>query len=438
MSFEDLVLKIISDHQGASRKTILDYCNNPPNTIDKAIGSLKRKGFIVSSLTRPVKYSLTKKGERYCKDKFKRPLRRMTFSHKEVLKKKDEFLESFKQEIRNQIILDEDLLEIVTVLPFCRGRCARNKMGLLAHFIGDYGRGKDMLHEVYRDVMDSRKIDCRGFFTEGREKLRELKNIVGSYPDILFVDEIGILHGNPRLAYQSYLDNKDFPVIFLGNPETSLDNFMNAKSFGHIIEKSTKTGRSVLDRVHLWVFWPPLSLEEKKKLSRVIFNRNHENLAAISNYLRFAFENCDPEWTTKAQDCLDTILDNAEKLLKDHKASVQGHENMISKYVIEKQGKGPEKWIDLSNHIEGARFQIALMSLSRALAMRDLRDKILADDVMKALKIKFNFLEKIYKGFWKNNLIDNLTKGIKKEDDKKPTKIRSPVNFTKDRSSVKT
>ena len=31
-----------------------------------------------------------------------------------------------------------------------------------------------------------------------------------------------------------------------------------------------------------------------------------------------------------------------------------------------------------------------------------------------------------------------VNKGIKKEDDKKPTKIRSPVNFTKDRSSVKT
>jgi len=414
---EDFILRLIYDHERIKRDDILARCESSQNVIDVILTRLRAKKLIESSTKRPVHYFLTEKGKKYCRDKIRNTQKIISLSEKEIFDQKDEILKSFKREIRNQIILPDDLVDLLVTIPFCRGSYGRNKLGISTYFMGDCGRGKDMLHEVYRDLMDSEKVDCRGFFTDGKEKLKELKNIVGSYPDILFVDEIGILHGNPRLAYQSYLDNKDFPVIFLGNPETTMEEIKNASSFEHIVEKSMKSGKAILDRIHLWVYWPPLTLQEKTELPKIIFNTKHENLGAIASYIQYAFENCDPVWTTEAQEYFSTILDNAEDLLSG-KRKYRGKYQKPDHYIVRaKQGSATkledkEKWINLNYHIKGARFTISIMSLSRALAMQDLRDEILGKDVLGAIEIKFNFLKKLYGS---ERLIRDLTSGIEKK-----------------------
>ena len=413
MSLEDFVLRIIGDHEKITKEDILEFCETSQGVINMTLYRLRKKGLIKSSMTKPAFYFLSEKGKKYYEDMLNRTFEFMSLSEKEILEKKEIIKEEFKREIRSQIILDNDLLEIFTVLPFCRGRCGRNRLGITAQFIGDCGRGKDMLHEIYKDIMDSKKVDCRDFFVDGKANLKELKSIVESYPDILFVDEIGVLFNSPRRAYQKYLDNKDFPIVFMGNPETEKIDIEMCSSFEEIIEHTSKSGKSISDRVNLWIYFPPLTLEEKKELPKIIFNKKDTNLGIISSYVQYAFRNYDPTWTTEAQEYFNLILENAEKLLNgERKTYYPGKKKKETpeRYILRgKRGNLSEKWINLHSHIEGARFMISIMSIARGLAMRDLRNEILGRDVLKAIELKFDFLKKLYGSDY---LIRDLTFGI--------------------------
>lgn len=378
-----------------TRPRLLEYF--PSSTLIFHINNLKTKGYITKQTdNKSAKYAITNDGIKYLKTM-------KVFSQDKKIDPKEtiEFLET---EFRKQIIFPDDTVkDIFMTIPFCAGKYGRNTIGLLADIIGDYGRGKTIISNIYNEIIPEGRfgyVDCRDIYGE-RGIENTFRKITTSNPHIFVVDEFGNLRGVKLRALLKYIEQNDYPVILLGNPSGVKADWQKDTFVGWMetaLKDDTQTAHSFLNRIHIFGYMPPLKPNERKRLARIIFDTEIGDLTDVGIFLqqqrKKSIKPSKDGWTA-----LDSILDKVSDQITSDK-------DMTTDRTIETRIHG-------SLHVEhtkenlnlewffggksGTRFQMALISLARGRAAIENSDVILPEHFEKAFDMKCHFLKQIYK-----------------------------------------
>lgn len=378
-----------------TRPKLLEYF--PSSTLIYHINTLKAKGYLTKETeNKAAKYTITADGIKYLK----------TLKIFPTDKKVDpeETIRLLGEEFDKQIIFpDNTVKDIFMTIPFCTGKYGRNTIGLLADVIGDYGRGKTIIANMYQEIIPEGRfgyVDCRDIYGD-RGIENTFKKITTTNPHIFVVDEFGNLRGVKLRALLKYIEQNEYPVILLGNPSGIKADWQKDSFVGWMetaLKDDTQTAHSFLNRVHIFGYMPPLKATERKKLARIIFDEDVGNLTDVGIYLqqqrRKKIKPSKEGWAT-----LDTLLDKVSEYIKDAgEISIEKSvdSNLNGRIISDRRtDKLNLEWFFGGK--SGTRFQMALISLARGRAAIENSDTILPEHFEKAFDMKCHFLKQIYR-----------------------------------------
>lgn len=378
-----------------TRPKLLEYF--PSSTLIYHINTLKAKGYLTKKTeNKAAKYTITADGIKYLK----------TLKIFPTDKKVDpeETIRLLGEEFDKQIIFpDNTVKDIFMTIPFCTGKYGRNTIGLLADVIGDYGRGKTIIANMYQEIIPEGRfgyVDCRDIYGD-RGIENTFKKITTTNPHIFVVDEFGNLRGVKLRALLKYIEQNEYPVILLGNPSGIKADWQKDSFVGWMetaLKDDTQTAHSFLNRVHIFGYMPPLKATERKKLARIIFDEDVGNLTDVGIYLqqqrRKKIKPSKEGWAT-----LDTLLDKVSEYIKDAgEISIEKSvdSNLNGRIISDRRtDKLNLEWFFGGK--SGTRFQMALISLARGRAAIENSDTILPEHFEKAFDMKCHFLKQIYR-----------------------------------------
>lgn len=378
-----------------TRPKLLEYF--PSSTLIYHINNLKAKGYITKETeNKAAKYTVTIDGIKYLK----------TLKIFPTDKKVDpgETIKLFQEELEKQIIFPDDMVrDIFMTIPFCTGKYGRNTIGLLADVIGDYGRGKTILANIYQEIIPEGRfgyVDCRDIYGD-RGIENSFKKITTSNPHIFVVDEFGNLRGVKLRALLKYIEQNDYPVILLGNPSGIKADWQKDTFVGWMetaLKDDTQTAHSFLNRIHIFGYMPPLRATERKKLARIIFDEDTADLTDVGIFLqqqrRKRIRPSKEGWAT-----LDSILDKvSDQIASDKDLTVDRtiETNMHGRMNVERTKENLNlEWFFGGK--SGTRFQMALISLARGRAAMEDSRTIEPEHFEKAFDMKCHVFKQIYK-----------------------------------------
>lgn len=378
-----------------TRPKLLEYF--PSSTLIFHINNLKAKGYLTKQTdNRSAKYIITNDGIKYLKTI-------KIFSPEKKVDPK-ETIDLLQEEFKKQIIFPDDTVrDIFMTIPFCQGRYGRNTIGLLANIIGDYGRGKTIIANIYKEIIPDGRfgyVDCRDIYGDGGIE-NTFKKITTTNPHIFVVDEFGNLRGVKLRALLKYIEQNEYPVILLGNPSGIKADWQKDTFVGWMetaLKDDTQTAHSFLNRIHIFGYMPPLKATERKKLARIIFDEDTADLTDVGIFLqqqrRKRIKPSKEGWTT-----LDSILDKvSDQITSDKDLTVDRviETNLHGRMSVERTRENLNlEWFFGGK--SGTRFQMALISLARGRAAIENSDVILPEHFEKAFDMKCHFLKQIYK-----------------------------------------
>lgn len=386
-SYQKEILKAISNGVD-TRMALIEVF--PRGTVDSTISSLRAQEFLTQvTKDRKVYIQLTDKAKQLL---LKEIDPKLTLSPKEVM-------DLFENELSKQIAMKDTMLkQILLTLPFCNGQYGRNSVGIFAHVIGDYGRGKSILAQLYKEIFPPSKysyIDCRDIFS-GAGVEAKFRKLSESNPHIYIVDEVGNLRGVKLRAMLQYIENHEYPAIIMGNPagvksDYETDSFTNWLT--NALQDDKQTGESFLNRVHLMVFMPKLLKEERLAVPEIIFSTDTQDLSQVRAYIARQRVKS-PQPTPEAFEWMNSLVETTLSIVED--------EPVIKKTkTITTQGKMTimEFREDLSHFTNGksaTRLIISLISLARGRALLEDSEKIEKSHFDWAFSAKFHFLKQRY------------------------------------------
>ena len=378
-----------------TRPKLLEYF--PSSTLIFHINNLKAKGYLTKQTdNKSAKYIITNDGIKYLKTI-------KIFSPDKTVDPK-ETIELLTTEFNKQIIFPDDTVrDIFMTIPFCQGKYGRNTIGLLANIIGDYGRGKTIIANIYKEIIPDGRfgyVDCRDIYGD-RGIENTFKKITTTNPHIFVVDEFGNLRGVKLRALLKYIEQNEYPVILLGNPSGIKADWQKDTFVGWMetaLKDDTQTAHSFLDRIHIFGYMPPLRATERKKLARIIFDEDTADLTDVGIFLqqqrRKRIRPSKEGWTA-----LDSILDKvSDQITSDKDLTVDRtiETNLHGRMNVERTRENLNlEWFFGGK--SGTRFQMALISLARGRAAIENSDVILPEHFEKAFEMKCHFLKQIYK-----------------------------------------
>lgn len=362
----------------------------PRGTVDYAISTMKNQEYLTQvTKERKAIFLLTDKAKKLIEND----------KDIELKISPNEAMKLFENEFSRQIAMKDDMLkEILLTLPFCNGKYGRNTVGVFAHVIGDYGRGKSILAQLYKEIFPPSKysyIDCRDIFSDvGVEaKFRKLSE---ANPHIYIVDEVGNLRGVKLRAMLQYLENHEYPAIIMGNPSGVKSNY-EEDSFSdwltNVRQDDMQTAESFLNRVHIMIFMPKLLKEERVNVPRIIFSTDTQDLSQVRAYIARQ-RNKSPQPTDEAYERMDALVDATLRMVET--------EPIIKKSKsVTKQGKmtNVDYREDISYFTNGksaTRLIISLISLARGRALLEDSEFIEVRHFDWAFSAKFHFLKQRY------------------------------------------
>lgn len=378
-----------------TRPKLLEYF--PSSTLIFHINNLKAKGYITKETeNKAAKYTITADGIKYLK----------TLKIFPTDKKVDpeETIRLLGEEFDRQVIFPDNIVkDIFMTIPFCTGKYGRNTIGLLADVIGDYGRGKTIIANIYQEIIPEGRfgyVDCRDIYGDGGIE-NTFKKITTSNPHIFVVDEFGNLRGVKLRALLKYIEQNDYPVILLGNPSGVKADWQKDSFVGWMetaLKDDTQTAHSFLNRIHIFGYMPPLKSTERKKLARIIFDTEVGDLTDVGIFLqqqrKKRIKPSKEGWAT-----LDTILDKiSDQITSDKDLTVDRtiETNLHGRMNVEHKRENLNlEWFFGGK--SGTRFQMALISLARGRAAIENSDVILPEHFEKAFDMKCHILKQIYK-----------------------------------------
>lgn len=378
-----------------TRQKLLDHF--PSSTLRYYITILKNKGYLKKDTdNRAAIYQVTPEGLEYLKTM-------KVFSQDKRVDPK-ETIDLLQEEFEKQIIFPDDTVrDIFMTIPFCTGKYGRNTIGLLANIIGDYGRGKTIIANIYKEIIPDGRfgyVDCRDIYGDGGIE-NTFKKITTSNPNIFVVDEFGNLRGVKLRALLKYIEQNEYPVVLLGNPSGAKADWQKDSFVGWMetaLKDDTQTAHSFLNRIHIFGYMPPLRATERKKLARIIFDEDTADLTDVGIFLqqqrKKRIKPSKEGWAT-----LDTILDKvSDQITSDKDLTVDRiiETNMHGRMSVERTRENLNlEWFFGGK--SGTRFQMALISLARGRAAIENSDVILPEHFEKAFDMKCHFLKQIYK-----------------------------------------
>jgi hypothetical protein len=378
-----------------TRQKLLDHF--PSSTLRYYITILKNKGYLKKDTdNRAAIYQVTPEGLEYLKTM-------KVFSQDKRVDPK-ETIDLLQEEFKKQIIFPDDTVrDIFMTIPFCAGKYGRNTIGLLANIIGDYGRGKTIISNIYKEIIPDGRfgyVDCRDIYGD-RGIENTFKKITTSNPNIFVVDEFGNLRGVKLRALLKYIEQNEYPVVLLGNPSGVKADWQKDTFVGWMetaLKDDTQTAHSFLNRIHIFGYMPPLRATERKKLARIIFDEDTADLTDVGIFLqqqrRKRIRPSKEGWAT-----LDTILDKiSDQITSDKDLTVDRtiETNLHGRMNVERTRENLNlEWFFGGK--SGTRFQMALISLARGRAAIENSDVILPEHFEKAFDMKCHFLKQIYK-----------------------------------------
>lgn len=378
-----------------TRQKLLDHF--PSSTLRYYITILKNKGYLKKDTdNRAAIYQVTPEGMEYLKTM-------KVFSQDKRVDPK-ETIDLLQEEFKKQIIFPDDTVrDIFMTIPFCAGKYGRNTIGLLANIIGDYGRGKTIISNIYKEIIPDGRfgyVDCRDIYGD-RGIENSFKKITTSNPHIFVVDEFGNLRGVKLRALLKYIEQNEYPVVLLGNPSGVKADWQKDTFVGWMetaLKDDTQTAHSFLNRIHIFGYMPPLRATERKKLARIIFDEDTADLTDVGIFLqqqrRKRIRPSKEGWAT-----LDTILDKiSDQITSDKDLTVDRtiETNLHGRMNVERTRENLNlEWFFGGK--SGTRFQMALISLARGRAAIENSDVILPEHFEKAFDMKCHFLKQIYK-----------------------------------------
>ena len=360
----------------------------PTRTLDYNLAKFVSSGFILKEVVnREAIYSITTRGVAALNE-FR------DFSGIEITHTPSELVEIFNKELIRQVILKDKILQdIIVTIPFCYGRLGRNSAGVTANMISSAGRGKTMISKIWQEIAENPSyVDCKDIFGGPGIETR-FKNAVESNPDIMVVDEVSQLMGSKLAALQSHTREHIYPLVMIGNPSSKKADYKSDTFHGwlqSVYDGGNHVARSFMDRINLFIYLEKLTQKDDNgQLIDIFFDTNMVDLSEFGAYVK----------QQKHKNPLPSK--EASEMFKEMVLKIREYVDDNTNLTLPRTSGAESPQVLKISHFTGgenmARFQISLMILARGMALRDDSSEIKPEYFETAFDWYFYFLDQIYK-----------------------------------------